>query len=129
MSLLDFIPVLGDLIDTIKKVVPDTAARDQIAGQLDIMRTAIAAKQGDVTAVEASSASLFKSGWRPAVGWVCVTGLVLHYLVFPLASLALQLAGHVAIASPLDIQSLIMLLGTLLGFGSMRSFERAQGKA
>lgn len=129
MSLLAYIPILGSLIDTVKKVVPDTAERDRIAGELESMRTAIAARQGEVTATEAASPSFFKSGWRPGVGWTCVVGLVLHFLVFPIASLVLQLIGHAALPSPLDIQSLLMLLGTLLGFGSMRSFERSQGKA
>lgn len=33
-----------------------------------------------VNTAEASNPSLFVSGWRPAVGWVCVLGLLVPML-------------------------------------------------
>ena len=129
MALLDFIPIIGDITAAIRKVVPDTAERDRIAGQLESMQLGLAQAQAEITAAESQSPSLFKSGWRPAVGWLCVLGLWIDFMVFPLTSMALQLNGHAPIASPLDIASLMALLGALLGLGGMRTVERLKGKA
>lgn len=129
MALLDFIPLLGDITGAIRKYVPDTAERDRIAGQLDSMQLGLAQAQAAITAAEAQSPSFFKSGWRPAVGWLCVLGLWIDFMVFPLVSMGLQLADKPAINSPLDIASLLALLGSLLGLGSMRTIERVKGKA
>src|SRR5262245_36680112 len=35
---------------------------------------------------EAKSDDLFKSGWRPAVGWMCVAGLAYQFIIAPLAT-------------------------------------------
>lgn len=129
MALLDFLPILGDITGAIRKYVPDTAERDRMAGQLDSMQLGLAQAQAAITAAESQSPSLFKSGWRPAVGWLCVLGLWIDFMVFPLVSMALQLAGKPAISSPLDIGSLLALLGSLLGLGGMRTVERLKGKA
>lgn len=129
MPLLDWIPIIGDITGAIRKYVPDTAERDRIAGQLESMQLSLAQAQAAITAAESQSPSLFKSGWRPAVGWLCVLGLWIDFMVFPLVSMALQLAGKAAISSPLDITSLLALLGSLLGLGSMRTIERVKGKA
>lgn len=129
MAWIDFIPILGDLTAAIRKAVPDTAERDRIAGELERMQLALAQAQATITAAESQSPSLFKSGWRPAVGWLCVLGLWIDFMVFPLVSMALQLAGRTPIASPLDIASLMALLSALLGLGGLRTAERLKGKA
>ena len=129
MALLDWIPIIGDITGAIRKYMPDTAERDRIAGQLESMQLSLAQAQAAITAVEAQSPSLFKSGWRPAAGWLCVLGLWIDFMVFPLVSMGLQIAGKAAIHSPLDVASLLMLLGSLLGLGGMRMNERIKGKA
>ncbi len=129
MAWLDFIPVLGDLTAAIRKAVPDTAERDRIAGELERAQLALAQAQAEMTAAESASPDRFRAWWRPAVGWICVVGLGLDFLFFPLVSLGLQLAGKPAVASPLDIASLMALLASLLGMGSFRTVERIKGKA
>lgn len=69
----------------------------------------------------------FKSGWRPAIGWVCVAGLALHFLAFPSLSMALQVVGAPALVSPLDAASLMSLVVTLLGLGGLRTGEKIKG--
>ena len=56
--------------------------------------------QMEINKEEARSASLFVSGWRPAVGWVCVLGL-----------------GDV----------LVELVCAMLGVGALRSFDKSRG--
>ena len=129
MSLSAAIPIIGDLLALLDKAIPDTAARDQAKAKIQELQETAIGRQGEVTALEAASTSLFKSGWRPAVGWIVVAGFALHFLLFPMVSLALQLTGYAQVASPLDVQALTTLLGALLGLGGLRSFERVKGKA
>ena len=89
--------------------------------------------------IEASHRALFVSSWRPAIGWVCCLGLLLHYLVFPLTH---YFAGLILffIHPPydlsslpetpnLDIESLGGLLCGLLGLSGLRTIEKKQGVA
>lgn len=92
--------------------------------------------QVEINKIEAASPSFFKSGWRPAVGWVCVSGLCLTFLVRPLLPWSTQVAANVfgmTSAIPpipeIPMGDLITLLVGMLGLGTMRTVERLQGKA
>lgn len=85
---------------------------------------------------EAKSDSLFKSGWRPAVGWVCVAGLLFTFVIKPLLPWSVQVScllfGYVSALPPMpDIPmgDLITLLVGMLGLGGMRTFEKLRGVA
>jgi hypothetical protein len=121
----------------IDKFFPDPAAKAkaqqdlwkmQQDGEFKEMEVALQRDlaQIEVNKVEASSESLFKSGWRPAVGWVGVCGLAYNYLVQPL--LTWYSSNH-AMASPPspDLGDLFIMLGGLLGLGTLRSFEKTKG--
>jgi hypothetical protein len=54
----------------------------QITGQLDINK------------VEAASTSVFVSGWRPFVGWVCGIGLGYVAIVEPIARFIATMVGY-----------------------------------
>jgi len=92
--------------------------------------------QVEVNKIEASSSSVFVSGWRPAVGWVGVLGLAYQFLGYPLMQWLWAFGQGVDIipkglsAPPdLDVEQLMTLLAGLLGFGGMRSFEKSKGVA
>lgn len=87
--------------------------------------------QTAINQVEAASSNLFVSGWRPAVGWVCVLGLGYCFLLKPLlpwtVGVISAVAGHpTAIAAMPDVPmgDLIVLLGGMLGLGVMRSVDK-----
>ena len=80
--------------------------------------------QIDVNKTEAGSSSFFVAGWRPGVGWICVLGLAYQYLGRPVASMFLS-----APAPEIDTGDLMILLGGLLGFGGLRTFEKIKGVA
>lgn len=88
----------------------------QIAGQLKINE------------VEASNTSVFVSGWRPFVGWVCGFGLVYSFIGQPLLSWG-SLAYGFAIPPTLDLGTLLTVLGGMLGLGSLRTYEKVNGVA
>jgi hypothetical protein len=112
------------------------------AAQLDFQAKILAAEvalseaQNKVNMLEASSGSLFVSGWRPAVGWVCVSGLGYTFIFRPIFPWAVdtvaKLSGYTSLLSPLPkipMDDLYVLLGGMLGLGAMRSYEKVKGSA
>lgn len=119
----------GKLID---RLWPDPAQRDAAKLKLfELQQTGALAEmtaQTEINKVEAASASLFVSGWRPAVGWVCVGGLVYTFVGWPLLTWASSI-WHFALPPVLDLGTLLTLLGGMLGLGGLRSFEKINGVA
>lgn len=134
-----FLPVIGTILD---KIIPDPAAaadaklkalelaqRGETAALDADMRLALG--QIEVNKIEAASPGLYKGGWRPAVGWVCVAGLAYTFLLQPLLPWLAAVALDRALPAlpDLDINGLIALLGGMLGIGSMRTVEKLKGRA
>lgn len=89
----------------------------QIMGQLEINKA------------EAANASVFVSGWRPFIGWVCGAALVYQYLIRPIVSWGVLAAGHPLPAMPgLDDNLWELLLG-MLGLGGLRTLEKVKNVA
>lgn len=85
--------------------------------------------QSEVNLEEAKSDSLFKSGWRPAAGWVCVSALGYQFLARPVFSwLAENMLAWKAMPS-LETDTLMTLLFGLLGLGAYRMVEKLRDKA
>ena len=133
------IPILDGILRVIDKVIPDPQAKAQ--AQLEAMRMQqqgefkqietdlqLALGQLEVNKIEAAAPDIFRGGWRPAVGWVCVIGLLYTYLGQPLLAWASGIWGVPGPPS-LDLGDLLILLGGMLGLGGMRTMERLKGKA
>ena len=81
--------------------------------------------QVEINKIEAASPSFFKSGWRPAVGWVCVLALLYQFLGRPLLPWIFDVCMYSVKELPaLDMGSLLTLLGGMLGLGGLRTFEK-----
>jgi hypothetical protein len=85
--------------------------------------------QLEINKVEAVNPSVFVSGARPYVMWICGIGLTMQFLVSPVLIWGSALFGKTLILPPLDMGTLITLLGGLLGLGAMRTVEKIQGVA
>jgi len=85
--------------------------------------------QTDINKIEAGNSSIFVSGWRPFVGWVCGSAFALHYLIIPIANFILVATGHKEVVLSFDMQTLLTLLMGLLGLGGYRTYEKVQGVA
>ena len=88
----------------------------------------LALAQTEVNKVEAASSDPFKSGWRPAAGWVCVLGLLYQFLLQPLLAWGSGIQGFAA-PPVLQLGDLYGLLFGMLGLGAYRSVERIRGKS
>lgn len=131
------IPIVGKVLDN---VIPDpTAAAEAKFKVLDLAQKGelavldadlkLALGQIEVNKVEAGT-DLFRGGWRPAVGWVCVAGLGYQLVVRPLLPWLISLWGvQVDPLPPIDTDTLMVLLTGMLGLGGLRTFEKVKGRA
>ena len=85
--------------------------------------------QAEINKVEAANSNLFVSGWRPAVGWVCVISLAYHFILQPFVAFSMAASGHAVQLPVFDMSTLDTILMGLLGLGGMRSWEKMKGVA
>ena len=85
--------------------------------------------QMDINKVEASNPSLFVSGARPFILWICGFGFGLQFIVYPILTWVLAIYGKNVTLPLLDTGTLLTLLGGLLGLGTLRTVERLNGVA
>lgn len=87
---------------------------------------AVMTGQMEINKVEAASTSLFASGWRPFVGWVCGVGCAWNWIGLPVAKFALLVMGNPIEMEQADLSEMLPLLIGLLGLGTLRSYERVK---
>lgn len=100
----------------------DMAQRGEFK-QLDVVQSSDSG-QVEINKIEASSESFFKSGWRPAVGWICVSGLSYQLLFRPIMTWVGTNVVHWSPPPPLETDTLMTLLFGLLGLGAYRTVEK-----
>jgi hypothetical protein len=133
------IPIIDSVFKIIDKIVPDREAAAKMKLETMQLQQAGEFKQLDadlqimlaqarVNEEEAKSSDGFRGSWRPAVGWVCVTGMAWTYVAAPLLGW-LSAAKGWPVPPTIDTFDLLIMLGGMLGFGGMRSFERIKGRA
>jgi hypothetical protein len=105
------------------KQVVDEAAMAQIEVQLTQIESAQAQAQAKIDEVEAANPSIFVSGWRPFIGWVCGVALAYDFLFCPIAK-----SFGLAIVY-LDIATLMPLVIGMLGITAARTAEKFGGVA
>jgi hypothetical protein len=122
-------PLLGNVLD---RVIPDPEARQKAIAEMYQQLQSADIAQLAVNKAEAESNSLFKGGWRPAVGWVCALALAWQYLVQPMGVWVATIAGAPVLATSLlngpklDTMLWELLIG-MLGMGALRSFDKLKG--
>lgn len=136
--------ILGGIVDAIGKIADDlfTSDKERLDAQIELQKVSIeAAKidaslatgQMEVNKAEASNASLFVAGWRPAIGWVGAAALSYQYLIYPFLVWAwalMQAKGWVPVtmnAPPmLEAEALWVILSGMLGIASLRTVEKVK---
>lgn len=121
--------VLGKILDRVlpNKVEADKAKAEllsmQVQGELNQLMG-----QLEINKEEAKNPNWFVSGWRPAAGWVSVFGLTYEFIMQPLLSWA-SIIVHIPVPPAIDVDTLMVLLGSLLGIGGLRTIDKVKGVA
>lgn len=120
----------GKVID---RLWPDPAQR--AAAQLELVKLqqsgelqAIAG-QMEINKAEAASASVFVSGWRPFIGWVCGSACAWNWIGLPAAKFVLAATGHPLALDAADLTEMLPILMGMLGIGGLRTIEKINGVA
>jgi hypothetical protein len=129
---------IGSIVETVGNLIGDmyTSDKERMDAQLEQDKLALEGRkvdaslqiaQTEVNKEEAKSSSLFVSGWRPAVGWSCVCGLVYQFLFCPIFGwMASNISGW-SLPPSLDTDTLMTLLFGILGLGVYRTAEKFKG--
>jgi hypothetical protein len=124
------LPALSEVLD---RVIPDQAsaakAKLEMEARLLEAATTQASQQAEINKVEAAHQSIFVSGWRPYIGWVCGMAIAWAFLLAPMLSWLLPVVGVVAVVPPLQTEFLLELVFAMLGLGGLRTFEKLKGVA
>ena len=124
--------LIGPATKLLGKFIEDKDTKNKIAFELSTMAEKhaqqLAMAQIEVNKAEAASGSLFKGGWRPAVGWVCAIAFAYHFILKDLIVFGCAVAGiEVPELPEFDMGTLLTVLGGMLGIGSLRTYEKQKG--
>ena len=70
---------------------------------------------------------MFVAGWRPSIGWVCSLAMLLNFILIPFINLGLDFAGLELNLDLIDMETMLPVLFSMLGLGSMRTAEKIKG--
>ena len=116
--------LIGPGTELLDKVIADKDEKNRIAFELSTMAERhaqeLAKGQLEINKAEAKG-NWFQSSWRPLAGYTCVLGLMVNFLIAPIA------AGFGVAIPQADSGVMMPLLLGLLGLSGGRSFERVKG--
>lgn len=111
----------------IERIWPDKTEQERAE-----LQAALLVVQGQlaVNQAEAANPSVFVSGWRPFVGWVCGAACAWNWIGLPMTKAALMVAGGPALdLAPADLTEMLPVLIGMLGLGGLRTAEKIKGVA
>jgi hypothetical protein len=118
--------LIGPVTGLLDKFIEDKDQKNAIAFELATMAEKhaqeLAKGQLEVNKVEAAHKSLFVSGWRPAIGWICGLSLLYSTILSPILGIWFTVP-------PVDSSLLTTVLMGMLGLGAMRTVEKTKSVA
>jgi hypothetical protein len=129
--MIDPVSVLLDIgSKVIDRVWPDpekaAAAKLELFKMQQSGELAAMAGQLEINKVEAANPSVFVSGWRPAIGWICGAGFGVQFVIGPLAEWGSALYGNPIKFPQMDVGTMMPLLLGMLGLSGLRTAEKIQ---
>ena len=116
--------LVGPVTGLLDKFIEDKDQKNALAHEISTMSERhaqqLALEQIEVLKLDAQG-NWFQSSWRPLAGYTCVLGLMVNFLIAPLA------AGFGVMIPQADAGVMMPLLLGMLGLGGARSFERVKG--
>ena len=118
------IGVAGKVLD---KVVEDKDLKRKLESELKSQIISLDLAQAQTNLEQAKHSSVFIAGARPAIMWICAFGLGWQFVFQPVAAWILAVSGSELMLPLFETEGLMPLTLSLLGLGSMRSFEKFKG--
>jgi roadblock/LC7 domain-containing protein len=116
--------LVGPVTGLLDKFIEDKDQKAALAHEIATMseKHAHEALKGqlEVNKVEAAHHSVFVSGWRPCIGWVCALGLFYNVILA-------NILGIWVDVPEVDTTLLVPVMMGMLGIGAMRSYEKVKG--
>jgi hypothetical protein len=124
--------LIGPATQLIDKFVEDKDKKNELAHEIATMAERhaqeLAKGQLEINKEEAKHRSIFVSGWRPSVGWVCSIAMAYHFVFQPLIIFGVGMAGvEIPELPKFDMNSLMTVLMGMLGLGGLRTYEKSKG--
>ena len=120
--------LIGPVTGLLDKFIEDKDQKARLAHDLATMADQhaqeLAKGQMAINQVEAAHKSLFISGWRPAVGWVCVLGMFGNFITIPFTNFVLALLKYDIVIPLIPLDTMLPVLMGMLGLGAMRTYEK-----
>ena len=124
---------IGSVIESVGKVAEHFVTTDKEKMALELESRRIDQQndmaQIEVNTQEAQSSSLFVSGWRPFVGWVCGFALFYVAMLYPFMQFIASMVGYTGKFPDIDTTITMQVLFGMLGLGGMRTYEKSKGVA
>ena len=118
------IGVAGKVLD---KFVEDKDLKRKLESELKSQIISLDLAQAQTNLEQAKHSSIFIAGARPAIMWICAFGLGWQFVFQPVAAWILAVSGSELMLPLFETEGLMPLTLSLLGLGSMRSFEKFKG--
>ena len=115
--------------DLIGKAIPDKTKRMELEASIKSQMIDLQKSQNEINLEQAKHASIFVSGARPAIMWICALGLMWAYFLAPIMNWIVWTFSFDIVPPEIDTEGLMTLTLSLLGLSGMRSFEIFKGVA
>jgi len=116
--------LIGPVTGLLDKFIPDADTKNRLAHEISTMSEKHLQErllqQIEVLKLDAKG-NWFQSSWRPLAGYTCVLGLMVNFLIAPIA------AGFGVVIPQADSGVMMPLLLGMLGLSGGRSYERVKG--
>ena len=120
--------LIGPVTGLLDKFIEDKDQKNALAHEIATMSQKyaqeIAKGQMAINLAESQHKSVFVSGWRPALGWVCVLGMFGNFITIPFSNFVLALLGINIVIPLVPLETMMPVLMGMLGLGAMRTYEK-----
>tara|TARA_R100001015_G_C4627782_1_gene187507 strand:- start:554 stop:964 length:411 start_codon:yes stop_codon:yes gene_type:complete len=125
--------LIGPATKLIGKFIEDKDQKNKLAHEIATMAEQhaqeLAKGQIDINKEQAKHPSIFVSGARPAIMWVCCLGLLWQFFIQPIVTYIAVMFNPDFVPLNLEMEGLVTLVMSLLGLSGLRSFEKSKGIA
>jgi hypothetical protein len=120
------IGVAGKVLD---KFVEDKDLKTKLEAELKSQVISLDLAQAQANIEQAKHPSMFVSGARPSIMWVCCFGLAWQFVLQPIAVWIIAVTNSTLSLPLIPTEGLISLTIALLGLSASRSAEKFKGVA